>query len=137
MVIKGYAADIFQIDMLWPIEANKRGLRDPFQVSQDLFHKRCSWEENERGFRVMTLREPTVEELADEPTDAEKEEYVRQRDEWIVEQCYKKISWECAIYAAELRHVENYLDNLRPCESADGQCRFDCKELGICEKADS
>ena len=123
--------------MDWDAEANELGIRDPFRISQNIFHDRLRREENGPfGLPCYVLREPTIEELMAEPSDEEKQNWNKLRNEYVIKRCYDEIGWDCAVYAADHREMKDYLKNLRPCESADGQCRFDCKEFGICEKAD-
>lgn len=137
MVINEFGAAKIALGFEWEKEATKRGLRNPFDVSLNLFKKRRSYKTDENGRTIGILRPPTEEDALAEPSIEEKEEYMRQRNEWFVEEAFKEYGWDYAIYMAKTSTVDySYvLERLRPCESADGQCRFDCKEFGLCPVA--
>jgi hypothetical protein len=66
---------------------------------------------------------------------AERDEYMRQRDEWIALQMFNKYGYEqfcleCKSYGLP----EEFLNNVRPCESAgQPQCNLFCTFYEDCE----
>lgn len=110
--------------------AAENGIRDPFKVSQDLFNKRC---EKKADGGIYIRFKP---EDPDEPTRAEKDAWIRMRDEYIARRCFYEISYEAFWERTEPRGSVYDIDYMRdddeflPCRSADRQCSMFCKKIG-------
>ena len=117
-------------------EAPKRGLRDPWAHSP---HRPIHTEEvlaKIAGTEVPATK-TVYNECSDEELSAwkaERDEYMRQRDEWIALQMFNKYGYEqfcleCKAYGL----AEEFLNNVRPCESeASPQCSMFCRDYGNC-----
>lgn len=117
--------------------ARENGIRDPFEVSQQLFNKRCH--RNEDGSISVNTewdkKTGKIKKDPEEPTRAEKDAYIMMRDEYIARRVFAEIGYE-----AFLEHTNpnktydiSFLRNeLFPCNSADHQCSFDCPKFAEC-----
>lgn len=118
-------------------EAPKRGLRDPWAHRPDgiLETKEVTTEFMGKPIKStqVTYRDYTEEEMA--AWKIERDEYMRQRDEWIALQMFNKYGYEqfcleCKAYSL----TEEFLNSVRPCESeASPQCSLFCQIYNICE----
>lgn len=122
--------------------AREHGIRDPFEVSQQLFKKRCH--RNKDGSTSVDVEwdEETgkIKEDPDEPTRAEKDAYIRMRDEYVARRCFYEIGYESFLFHTQPKDYErnydiSYMRNeieFIPCKSADRQCTFDCPKFAEC-----
>lgn len=117
--------------------ARAQGVRDPFEVSRKLFAKKCR--NNADGSIGVTLEwdEETGKVKIDpeEPTRAEKDAWIRMRDEYIARRCFYEIGYD--MFLAHTKPGDTYdisymrdLDEFVPCRSADRQCAMFCKNIG-------
>lgn len=116
--------------------AREHGIRDPFEVSRQLFSKRCRREGTDLVVNFDWDEETgKIKENPDEPTRAEKDAYIMMRDEYVARRVFEEIGYE-----AFLQHTNpdktydiSFLRNeLFPCNSADHQCSFDCPKFAEC-----
>ena len=119
-------------------EAPKRGLRDPWAHSP---HRPIHTEEvlaKIAGVEVPATK-TIYNECSDEELSAwkvERDEYMRQRDEWIALQMFNKYGYEqfcleCKAYNLK----EEFLNSIRPCDSkAVPQCNLFCPQWNSCER---
>ncbi len=120
----------------WKLEAQKRGLRDPWEHSP---HRAIRT--HEVLTKIAGVEVPATKIVYNECSDeeisvwkAERDEYMRQRDEWIALQMFNKYGYEqfcleCKAYGL----AEEFLNNVRPCESeASPQCSMFCRDYGNC-----
>lgn len=121
--------------------ARERGIRDPFEVSRQLFNKRCRREGTDLIVDFDWDEETgKIKEDPDEPTRAEKDAYIMMRDEYVARRVFEEIGYE-----AFLQHTKpdktydiSFLRNeLFPCNSADHQCSFDCVKFAECALNDT
>lgn len=122
--------------------AREHEIRDPFEVSQQLFSKRCH--RNEDGSISVDIErdEKTgkVKEDPEEPTRAEKDAYIKMRDEYIAMRCFYEISYDSFLFHTKPHDYEcgydvsymRKLDRFVPCLSADGQCMLTCHRFAEC-----
>ena len=122
--------------------ARQHGIRDPFEVSRQLFSKRMH--RNEDGSMIVDIEwdEETgkIKEDPDEPTRAEKDAYIKMRDEYTARRCFYEIGYESFLFHTKPHDYEcNYdISYMReqnefvPCKSADGQCSFYCPQYWCC-----
>lgn len=122
--------------------AREHGIRDPFEVSRQLFSKRIH--RNEDGSTSVDVEwdEETgkIKEDPDEPTRAEKDAYIKMREEYTARRCFyeigyksflahtKKPNYECNYDISYMRNSIEFI----PCRSADHQCTFDCIKFAEC-----
>ena len=109
-------------------EAPSRGLRDPWQHRPDIplqTEEMISLIEGKevKGTRVL-YSEVEKEEMA--AWKAERDEYMRQRDEWIAMQVFDEYGYED--FLAEARDLsEDFREGVRPCLSiGNPQCSLFC-----------
>ena len=116
--------------------AREHGIRDPFEVSRQLFNKRCRTEGTDLIVEFDWDEETgKIKEDPDEPTRAEKDAYIMMRDEYVARRVFEEIGYE-----AFLQHTKpdktydiSFLRNeLFPCNSADHQCTFECVKFAEC-----
>ena len=76
--------------------AREHEIRDPFEVSQQLFSKRCHW--NEDGSHSIDNKWDEeigkIKKDPDEPTRAEKDAYIKMRDEYTARRVFEEIGYE-------------------------------------------
>lgn len=118
-------------------EAPKRGLRDPWAHKPD---RPIDEEEiitliqgqEVKGTRLL-YREATADELVE--WKKERDEYMRQRDEWIALQMFDAYGYEtfledCRMYGL----TEEFKNSVIPCESrGNAQCNLYCPRWDTCE----
>lgn len=113
-------------------EAPRRGLRDPWAHRPD---KPINEEEvvtliqghEVKGTRLL-YNEVSAAELAE--WKKERDEYMRQRDEWIALQMFNKYGYEIFLEDCEMYHLtEKFVKSILPCESQnEPQCSMFCKD---------
>lgn len=120
----------------WKLEARKRGLRDPWEHSPHKAIRTHKVLANIAGVEVPATK-TVYNECSDEEISvwkAERDEYIRQRDEWIALQMFNKYGYEqfcleCKAYSL----TEKFLNSVRPCESKnEPQCNLFCREYETC-----
>lgn len=113
--------------------AREQNIRDPFKVSQDLFSKRCHYDE--KGFLKVNLKKDP-----NEPTRAEKDAWIKMRDEYIASRCFYEISYDSFLFHTQPHDLKcdydisymKELDEFVPCRSADAQCMLTCHRFVDC-----
>ena len=122
--------------------AREHGIRDPFEVSRQLFSKRIH--RNADGSTSVDIEwdEETgkIKEDPAEPTRAEKDAYIKIRDEYTARRCFYEIGYESFLfhtkpYDYECNYDISYMrkqNEFVPCKSADGQCSFYCPQYWGC-----
>jgi hypothetical protein len=118
-------------------EAPKRGLRDPWAHSP---HRPIHTEEVLA--KIAGVEVPATKTVYNECSDeelsawkAERDEYIRQRDEWIALQMFHKYGYEQFCLECEFNNLSNdFWKSVRPCESqSDSQCNFFCPIYHDCK----
>ena len=118
-------------------EAPKRGLRDPWA------HRPNRPIRTEEVLtRIAGVEVPAIKTIYNEPSyeeikawKAERDEYIRQRDEWIALQMFNKYGYEtflkeCKCYGL----TEKFCNSVFPCESqSEAQCNMFCSIFNECE----
>ena len=122
--------------------AREHGIRNPFEVSRQLFSKRCH--RNEDGSHSVDIEwdEETGKIKADpqEPTRAEKDAYIKMRDEYVARRCFYEIGYDSFLFHTKPHDYEcsydisymRELDEFVPCHSADKQCMLTCHRFVDC-----
>ena len=116
--------------------AREKGIRDPFEVSQKLFAKRVK--RNEDGSTTVRIEQDENGKILpdpEEPTRAEKDAWIRMRDEYVARRCFEEIGYEAFLdYTVPGRTYDiSFLrDELFPCESLDEQCYMFCPKYADC-----
>lgn len=121
--------------------AREHGIRDPFEVSRRLFSKRCRREGTDLIVDFDWDEETgKIKEDPDEPTRAEKDAYIKMRDEYVARRCFYEIGYEMFLAHTkkhdydcnyDISYMRNEIEFI-PCKSADGQCTFDCPKFAEC-----
>ena len=121
--------------------AREHGIRDPFEVSRQLFSKRCRREGTDLIVDFDWDEETgKIKEDPDEPTRAEKDAYIKMRDEYVARRCFYEIGYEMFLAHTkkhdydcnyDISYMRNEIEFI-PCKSADGQCTFDCPKFAEC-----
>lgn len=120
----------------WKAEARKRGLRDPWEHSP---HKAIRTHEiltKIAGVEVPVTK-TVYNECSDEELSAwkvERDEYMRQRDEWIALQMFNKYGFEQFCLECEFNGLsDDFWRSVRPCDSEkEPQCNLFCREYETC-----
>ena len=121
--------------------AREHGIRDPFEVSRQLFSKRCRREGTDLVVNFDWDEETgKIKEDPDEPTREEKDAYIKMRDEYVARRCFYEIGYESFWAHTQPKDYEcnydiSYMRNdieFIPCKSADRQCTFDCPKFAEC-----
>lgn len=118
--------------------AKSKGIRNPFKVSMRAFENRCH--KNEDGSISMDIEfDENGKIKADpaEPSQEERDAYIRMRDEYVARRCFEEIGYEMFLAHTKsggtydisyMRNMEEFV----PCRSADRQCAFDCCKYAEC-----
>lgn len=118
-------------------EAPKRGLRDPWAHRPDgiLETKEVTTEFMGKPIKSTQViyRDYTEEEMT--AWKIERDEYIRQRDEWIALQMFNKYGYEQFCLECEFNNLsDDFQRSVRPCESAgQPQCNLFCALYEDCE----
>lgn len=121
--------------------AREHGIRDPFEVSRQLFKKRCRKEGTDIIVEFDWDEETgKVKEDPDEPTRTEKDAYIKMRDEYVARRCFYEIGYESFLFHTKPKDYEcnydiSYMrieDEFVPCKSADSQCNMFCHRFAEC-----
>lgn len=94
----------------------KQGYTSPFVLQQ-------------RIARKLFNKEKEMKENSPIPDDVKTlsiDDWILQRDEYIARQVFKNYGWEAVQWDIKTNHLEHLLEELKPCESADGQCNLLC-----------
>jgi hypothetical protein len=124
------------LGMQWKLEAHKRGLRDPWEHrpnrpirTEEVLAKIAG---TEIPATKTVYNECSVEELS--AWKAERDSYMRQRDEWIALQMFNKYGYEQFCLECEFNNLsDDFWKSVRPCESeAVPQCNIFCAQYNDC-----
>ena len=118
--------------------AREKGIRNPFTVQQNLFAERMK--RNEDGsvsVHVDFDEKGRIMEDPRNPSRAEKDAWIKMRDEYVARRCFEEIGYESFYLktSPERYYDISYMrDNLEfvPCKAADHQCTFDCVKFAEC-----
>ena len=122
--------------MQWKLEAHKRGLRDPWEHrpnrpirTEEVLAKIAGTE--------IPVTKTVYNEYSDEELSAwkaERDSYIRQRDEWIALQMFNKYGYEQFCLECEFNNLsDDFWRSVRPCESAkQPQCNIFCRDYENC-----
>ena len=123
--------------MQWKLEAYKRGLRDPWEHrpnrpirTEEVLAKIAG---TEIPATKTIYNEPSYEEI--KAWKIERDEYIRQRDEWIALQMFNKYGYEQFCLECEFNNLsDDFWRSVRPCESVgQPQCNLFCALYENCE----
>lgn len=122
--------------------AKEHNIRDPFEVSRNLFSKRCHRNKDGSMSVDIEIDEETgkIKEDAKEPSRAEKDAWIKMRDEYIAMRCFYEVGYDSFLFHTKPHDYEcNYdvsymrkLDRFVPCLSADAQCMLTCHRFVDC-----
>lgn len=122
--------------------AREHNIRDPFEVSRKLFSKRCHHNKDGSMSVDFEIDDETgkIKEDAEEPSRAEKDAWIKMRDEYIAMRCFYEVGYDSFLFHTKPHDYEcNYdvsymrkLDRFVPCLSADGQCMLTCHRFMKC-----
>lgn len=103
------------------IEMEQKGIKNPF------------WQNISKNSNEIVERRPTR---------AEKDKYIKMRDEYVARRCFKEIGYESFLNHTKPNNSYNigtddisYMrrqEEFVPCKSADRQCSFDCPKFAEC-----
>ena len=134
IVINADGAKVMAISSDFYKYAKEKGVRDPFEISRKLFTKRCRKDDNGSMIVDIEWDEKTgkIKEDPAEPTRAEKDAWIKMRDEYIARRCFYEVGYEVFLAQTESKDVlyMRDLDEFVPCRSADRQCAMFCKNIG-------
>ena len=94
----------------------EQGYTSPFivqqRVARKLFNKEKKMKENSP--------------VSDDVKTLSIDDWILQRDEYIARRVFKNYGWEAVQWDIKTNHLEHLLEELKPCEGADGQCNLLC-----------
>ena len=121
----------------WRIEAHKRGLRYPWDFRPD---KPIRTEEviaqiEGKDIKCTKTVYPDVIEEEYRAWANERDEYMRQRDEWIALKMFNRYGYETFIEECNAyRLTDEFRNSVRPCDSLrEPQCSMFCAQYNNCE----
>ncbi len=121
----------------WRIEAHKRGLRYPWDFRPD---KPIRTEEviaqiEGKDIKCTKTVYPDVIEEEYRAWANERDEYMRQRDEWIALKMFNRYGYETFIEECNAyRLTDEFHNSVRPCDSLrEPQCSMFCAQYNNCE----
>ena len=122
--------------MQWKLEAYKRGLRDPWEHRPNRPSRTEEVLAKIAGTEIPATK-TVYNEYSDEELSAwkaERDSYMRQRDEWIALQMFNKYGYEQFCLECEFNNLsDDFWKSVRPCESkASPQCSIFCRDYGNC-----
>ena len=123
--------------MQWKLEAYKRGLRDPWEHRPNRPIRTEEVLAKIAGTEIPATK-TVYNEYSDEELSAwkaERDSYIRQRDEWIALQMFNKYGYEQFCLECEFNNLsDDFWRSVRPCESeAAPQCNLFCQVYDTCE----
>lgn len=134
--IKEHGMSRIDFGIQWKSEARKRGLRDPWE------HRPNRPIRTEKVLTIIAGTEiPTTKTIYNKPSyeeikawKIERDEYIRQRDEWIALQMFNKYGYEQFCLECEFNGLsDDFWKSVRPCESKnEPQCNLFCREYETC-----
>ena len=129
---------MFRLDanFRWHQEAEARGLRDPWSHRPD---RPLRTEEiisliegtEVKGTKVIY---PQVDDAEMVAWKSERDEYMRQRDEWIAMEVFHEYGYDA--FLAETANLSaEFRNNVRPCDSRnEPQCNLYCPKWDVCDR---
>lgn len=134
--IKEHGISRIDFGVQWKSEARKRGLRDPWEHSPHRAIRTHEVLANIAGVEVPATK-TVYNKCSDEEISAwkvERDEYMRQRDEWIALQMFNKYGYEQFCLECEFNGLsDDFWKSVRPCESKnEPQCNLFCRDYEIC-----
>lgn len=136
--IKEHGMSRIDFGIQWKSEARKRGLRDPWEHRPNRPIRTEEVLTIIAGIEVPATRtiynECSNEELS--AWKAERDSYIKQRDEWIALQMFNKYGYEQFCLECEFNGLsDDFWKSVRPCESKnEPQCNLFCREYETCMK---
>lgn len=132
--IKEHGMSRIDFGIQWKSEARKRGLRDPWEHSPHRAIRTHEVLTKIAGVEVPATK-TVYNECSDEELSAwrsERDEYIRQRDEWIALQMFNRYGYEA--FLDECNNLsEVFQKSIFPCESnGDPQCSMFCSAFKDC-----
>lgn len=134
--IKEHGMSRIDFGIQWKSEARKRGLRDPWE------HRPNRPIRTEEVLTMIAGTEiPATKTIYNKPSyeeikawKIERDEYIRQRDEWIALQMFNKYGYEQFCLECEFNGLsDDFWKSIRPCESKnEPQCNLFCQEYETC-----
>ena len=129
---------IMQIEADFKKWAKEQGIEDPFYKSRMLAAKH--WCKNEDGDHIMKIEFDENGKIIDDPEELSsltKWEYAKMRNEYVAKRSFNEVDYESFLWKTEANNYGEVsylrlLDEYVPCNSADGQCRFDCPKFADC-----
>ena len=133
--IKEHGISRIDFGVQWKSEARKRGLRDPWEHSPHRAIRTHEVLANIAGVEVPATK-TVYNKCSDEEISAwkvERDEYMRQRDEWIALQMFNKYGYEQFCLECEFNGLsDDFWKSVRPCESKnEPQCNLFCRDYEI------
>ena len=119
-------------------EVKARGLRDPWPHRPDRLLDTeailMKLSDQEIPAERLIYRKPQDDEM--EAWRAERDEYMRQRDEFIALKMFEDFGYDTFLDECEFHHLsEDFKNSITPCESqSDAQCNLFCPQWDKCER---
>ena len=119
-------------------EAPARGLRDPWQHRPDtpLRTEEIIYLIEGKEVTGTKMVYPDVSEEIMAAWRVERDEYMRQRDEWIAMEVFHEYGYETFLEDCEMCHLtEEFKNSVWPCDSRnEPQCNLYCPKWDVCDR---
>lgn len=121
----------------WQMEAHRRGLRDPwdFRPNKPIRTEEVIAKIEGKDVKCTKTVYPDVIEEEYRIWSNERDEYMRQRDEWIALKMFDRYGYETFIEECNAYHLsDKFRNSVRPCDSLrEPQCSLFCAQYDNCE----
>jgi hypothetical protein len=117
-------------------EASARGLRDPWshKPNKPLHTEEIISLLEGKEMKCTKTTYPTVDDEVMDAWKAERDEYMRQRDEWIAMEIFHEYGYDDFLAEAANLSAE-FRNSVRPCDSRnEPQCNMFCPHWDVCER---
>ena len=113
-----------------------KGIEDPWskemRIRAKTFEEKMITFKNGQEIKAHGRRDYTPEEIAQLPTQEEKDSWRAQERKYIAEKICREVGYEEFRQYVDNNQYTELLDVLFPCDAPAGQCNFFCKRYGRC-----
>lgn len=137
IILSAKGAARMSYNMEWDLKESKaRGLRDPWPHRPDRLLDTeailMKLSDQEIPAERSIYRKPQEDEM--ESWRAERDEYIRQRNEFIALKVFEDFGYDAFLEECEFQHLsDDFKNSIIPCEALDSQCNLFCPQWGFCK----
>lgn len=132
MIVNKLGAAIFTYASEFRDMMQDKGIEDPWskemRIRAKAFEEKMVTFKNGQEIKAQGRRPYTPEEIAQLPTQEEKDSWRAQERRYIAEHICKEVGYKEFVEYAQNNQCEDLLDEFFPCNAPEGQCNFFCKQ---------